>query len=796
MLNAFWWYLTVQAVGLAAFPLAYLLLPRLRDRGYSIAKPLGILLIGYASWILSVLHILPSVRLSIVALLLVMGGLSARYVWGRRREFKEFVVRERAAILAGEAIFLAFFVGWAIYRAYDPAISHTEQPMDFAFLNASIQSDVGAPEDPWLRGESVSYYYFGYWMMGAASQMAGVASNISYNLSLALIPAMGGMAIFGLVYNLIGSEVRRWRYALAGGFAAALLLGVASNLEGVLEFMRANAIGSQGFYDWVRIDGLDGPSPNPADSWMPQEFGWWWRASRVINTFDGAQGIDFTIQEFPSFSFILGDLHPHVMSIPFVILFLAFCWNFLRSPTHIWKKRDLRGYASILAMGLALGGLAFTNMWNLPTFSALLLGIAALKAYRAQGAGTWALLKGAVPIWAAVTGLALLLFLPYYLTFNSSLTGIHLVDGATTRPIHMFIVWGLYMVAVTPFIVVTFWQTTVTNDWPRLTAIALLVGFLPYAVWALWHLVDGGTAGDLAGRFLHVLPFAILISVAVYNAFWLIKEGGPSGKLFAMVLSALGLLLIMGPELLFVGDVFGNRMNTVFKLYYQSWLLLAAVSGFGLYYWRSLREALSGWRHSLTTLWAGVFVVLLIGSLYYLPAAAASKGELSTGDATLDGLAFVADSRKAEYEAIEYIRKEAGRDSAILEAVGGQYSEFGRISSSTGVPTVLNWSGAQRQWRGSRVDLVPGDEGVSEACQSLDAAKATGFLACRELDVARIYQTQDVEEARNLLARYDVEYVYVGPRERDKYGAAGLDKFQIFMDTVFSLDSVAIYRMK
>ena len=171
MLNAFWWLITAEAVGLAAFPLAYFLFPRLTDRGYSVSKPLGILFVAYASWILSVLHILPSVRITIVALLLLMGAASALYAYRHRRDMVDFVRAEWRAIAVAEAVFLAFFIGWTIFRAFDPFINHTEQPMDFAFLNAVINSQFGSPEDPWLRGESVSYYYFGYWMMGSLSQL-------------------------------------------------------------------------------------------------------------------------------------------------------------------------------------------------------------------------------------------------------------------------------------------------------------------------------------------------------------------------------------------------------------------------------------------------------------------------------------------------------------------------------------------------------------------------------------------------------------------------------------------------
>ena len=770
MLNVLLWLVTVEAVGLVAFPLAYRLLPRLRDRGYSVSKPLGILLIGYLSWILSVAHILPSVRLSMLALLLVMGAVSGRYAWGHRQELLEFVKRERVAIFTAEAVFLAVFLLWIAYRAYDPSISHTEKPMDFGFLNAAIKNVFGSPEDPWLRGESVSYYYFGYWMMGALSQMTGIVSSISYNLSLALIPALGAAGIFGLVYNLVRTEKARLRYAVAGGLLAAVLMGVAANLEGLLEFMRANGMASQGFWNWVGIDGLDGPAPNLSDSWRPEEFWWWWRATRVINTFSGGQGIDYTIQEFPFFSYILGDLHPHVVSLPFIVLFLSLCYNLISSSAAS-SRFGARDYVAVLALALSLGGLGFTNSWDIPVFSTLLLGVVAVHSYGVAGTNFKQMLTRAALLGGGTIGLSVLLYLPYYLSFNSQFNGLYPVTAATTRPIHLLIIWALALVGVVPFVLAVFWRTTVREDWRRLTLSGLAVGFVPYLVWAGMRVYNGGDASELVGRFFHIVPFALLIGVAVYTALWLAREGAPASRVYAMVLSALGLMLIMAPELIYIGDLFGTRMNTVFKLYYQAWTVLAVVSGFVLYYWIAVTSAATGWTRRLSVLWAGAFVLLLAGSLYYSPAAAASKGDLLHDGATLDGLEFVSREIGAEYEAIAFVRENVGGDSAILEATGADYTPFGRISSSTGVPTVLGWAGHELQWRGSS--------------EPLDG---------REVDVVRIYQTEDVEEARTLLAKYDVDYVYVGPRERSTYGLDGLEKFSGFMETVFNKGGVIIYR--
>ena len=290
MLNAVWWLIAVELIALAVFPLAYHLLPSLRDRGYSVSKPLGLLLIGYVSWILSQVHLVPSTRISLSAMVLALACVSGWLAWRRRADLLLLLKKEWRVIALAEAVFLVFFVVWTLYRASDPSIDHTEQPMDFAFLNAAIQSVTGPPLDPWLSGESVSYYYFGYWMMGALTELTGIASNVSYNLAMALIPAMAAQAVFGLTFSIVRSQTERVGTAVAAGAAAVLLLGVAANLEGVFEFMRANAIGSQGFWDWLGIKNLDGALEEPTAGWYPQEFWWWFRATRVINTFDGDRG--------------------------------------------------------------------------------------------------------------------------------------------------------------------------------------------------------------------------------------------------------------------------------------------------------------------------------------------------------------------------------------------------------------------------------------------------------------------------------------------------------------------------
>ena len=792
------WLVAIETIGLITFPICFFLFRKLKDRGYGISKPLGLLVLAYISWITSSAQLVPSTQLTIGVFIVILALIGGWLAWKQRAGLVSFIRKERYSLIAIETVFLVTFASWAIYRAYDPAIANTEQPMDFGFLNAAIRNYIGEPKDPWLWGESISYYYFGYWIMAMLSKATGIQGAISYNLSLALIPAMAATGMFALVLNLVRMKTKYLKHAFGAGLVATILLVVAANLEGFLEFMRANGMGSRDFWHWLAIEGITDPIPSLTDSWRPQEFMWWWRATRVISTFEDGALADYTIHEFPFFSFLLGDLHPHVMSIPFVIMFLTMSWNYLQSPQTTWSlvkiyrnpdktsitstsitisPMDNLGHytANLVAISLSLGGLAFINMWDLPIFAMFLIGVAGIKAYSTQRDGSIALIKEMGSFAIPVIILALILIAPYLVSFTSQVSGISAVGEHATRLPHFLIVWSLFIILISPFIVSVFWKTTIDQDWPLTVFISLLVGFLPLVVWvAMSHGVDV----NISKRLFGVFPFAILITAATYSAIWLSKQGEKNqGTTFALMLAALGLLLVMGPELLYVDDGFGGaweRMNTVFKLYFQAWIVLSVTAGYGIFYWYTLRSRDQGRVRLFKRLWLTVIVILFTVSAYYPVAASATKGNLFSKAPTLNGLAYLVEfNQEDEYNAIEFVRKDAGLDSTVLEAFGNDYTPFGRISSSSGVPTVLGWAGHQLQWRGT-----------------------SSIFQGREGDIATIYQTEDVQEAINLLDKYHIDYVYVGNRERDTYGTSGLEKFAEFMDIPFQEGSVIIYRRR
>jgi uncharacterized membrane protein len=269
---------------------------------------------------------------------------------------------------------------------------------------------------------------------------------------------------------------------------------------------------------------------------------------------------------------------------------------------------------------------------------------------------------------------------------------------------------------------------------------------------------------------LILLPFGVWTCVLAY------RSCDRPARAFALLVVALGALVVFGTEVVYLRDAFEGqtpRMNTLFKFYYQVWLLWGTVAGYALVVLlRRMRLS--------TALWLLPFVVLLVGALVY-PALMPAR---NVGDRTLDGTAYIAQDRPGDAAAIAWIETNLPGDTVILEAPfdGGYSPEYASIATVTGRPTLLGWRNHELQWRGGQPDVQ-------------------AELGQRLADGTTIYTTADDDEATSLLDKYGIAYVYVGPVERqfatEKNAEPGaLDKFARFMDPVFSADGVTLYKRK
>ncbi len=785
------WLLATELIGLAAFPLAYAAFPALTDRGWGLSKPIGLVVVGFVVWITSYAGILPNDAWAWWLALGVVGIVGWGLFWRRRAEVVASVRARWKFFLAGEALFLAFFVVWTLYRAYDPAIGGTEKPMDFMMMNASYRAESAPPEDAWLSGNPVAYYYFGYWMMAGVAKLAAVPTHIGFNLALSLIAAMSAGAVFSLAGSLVMRKSGSIKAAVVWGTASTLLLLVVASLAGWWELLANFGAGGKGFYEWLHIDGLSA-NPDPSN-WRPDTHWWWWRASRVINTFaPGGGGQDYTIEEFPFFSFLLGDMHPHVMSIPFVIAGLAIAFNILTSPVRWGFGWIASNRAAALVTALLAGAAGFINAWDIAFLAALLFGAVVLKVRKDTGSDlVRAALRG-LPALLLLIGTGVVLFSPFYFgTFQSQVRWPPVAPVEFgTRPIHFLTVWGLPLLIAAPALA-GFGMPAVRAhfDWLRSAVrgaatdvkppmhpvwLGAAMVVLPYLVWGITHLEynDLARAEDTLTRLASTLPLMVVVVGLLTAVAVRAKAGKNNETQFVLLIALVAFYLLFWAEFFFVHDFFGNRMNTVFKFYYQAWIIFAVVGGFALWWWWQAHAGFRGWRLITSRTAAVVACVLVVGCLYYPAAAVVSKTNSFRGSPTLDGLAYMKDSVPVERGLIDALSADASRDNSIVEAPGGSYTEFARISGSTGLPTVIGWTGHEHQWHGT---LEPYDD--------------------REPDIERLYTTADASEAQQILNKYGVDYVVIGPRERQKYPALITSKFDGLGTLFFSEGPYVAYKM-
>jgi uncharacterized membrane protein len=292
----------------------------------------------------------------------------------------------------------------------------------------------------------------------------------------------------------------------------------------------------------------------------------------------------------------------------------------------------------------------------------------------------------------------------------------------------------------------------------------------------------GGLATQIADRGSAWFTAAFIAAVLAgsISALWLEvtsrdRRGERESVIFALALIATAMLLILGTEFFYVGDVFNNRMNTVFKLYYQAWMLLAIGGAFALYYltsrWRPAFPQSARYRAA----WGAAAALVLAGAALYPLGAGFNRTHDVNGTrvdpaGALHGIHYYSADERA---AIDWLDERAqGQDVVIAEAVGNDYTAAGRISGATGIPTILGWQGHEDQWR----------EGKCKAC------------AGRFEDVSQLYRSTDASVIAPIVKKYGVTYVYVGDLERTTY-AAGIEKFKS-LQVAFQSGAVTIYRAK
>jgi YYY domain-containing protein len=722
------WWLVLELIGFAALPLTTWIFKNLKDNGIALTKIMGLLFVTYFSWVLTHLGynygtvIVGSSVLIVLAISLVIFSFK-----GCPFDLK--------ALLRTEVLFTSAFLVFVIIRAYSPDIYWTggEKLMDISFINLILRSTSFPPVDPWLSGEPMQYYYFGYLVAANLIKLSNVPPSIGFNLGVATMFALSATAAYGIGKDLVSNN-RVFALIIMtfvvvfgnpAGFIQLLVTLFVPKYHGVFNVPPGDVLTRLAAYNY-------------------------WPTSRVIPN---------TINEFPYFSFIQADLHAHMIAIAFQLLMIALLLNLLRGG----KEYNIPLLAVIT---LLLGFMFPLNSWDYPTYAIFFVMVLVawrirVSAKESKNDGFTGRILSVHPaelaklavVGAVVIISSILLYLPYHLLASNVSHSLRLVTYGQTGIIFYLGVFGIMLFFLLVYSILYFYD----HYYPDMKMI-----------------LAGLTIAIVAAYLTHIEILVIILPLIVMSMYLLVKEEDPSIQ-FIYLLILLGALLSLFCELFYIQDSFGItspqyiRFNTVFKIYVQHWIVWALAAGAAFYHlWLWNREGMEDMGNMANIVnirdmddlkrkgFAVLSIILVLAAISYPVFATYSRCSNFKGNPTLDGAAYLKQQYQNEYNAIMWLDNLSGTP-VVLQSPGQTYKLNTHVTAFTGLPTVLGWAGHEINWRN-------GADIVNE----------------RWYEVPRVYTSSDVDTVNGILDKYNVEYIYVGGVEEERYG--GSDARKLFMN--------------
>jgi len=743
LLISIFWYLILFLLGVVFIPITKKIFGKIfYDFGYPFSKALAILLLTYAVFILGTAKIIAFTQLNLIlvtGLFLLINIIFLKTI--RNKKLKNpSTDYSLLLIFIEEILFLFSLLFWAYVRGQEPSIRGLEKFMDFGFMNSILRSKYFPPLDMWLSADAthptgypINYYYFGHLVGALLIKLSGVKAAIGYNLILASIFALGITQVFSLVFNMCYLFLKKkksfvldfgnWCKLVFFGAVGSFMVNLGGNLHTIYVF-------TSGY-----------PNDNPIPFWQilgqynPLKY-WYPNATRFI---------PFTIHEFPSYSYVVADLHGHVFDIPFVLLTIAILFKlFISYKEKIYSKSGQYQISNIKYQKENLISriktILNTEYWILNT---VFLGFLAAVHYMTNAFDGPIYLLLTMFVFLFIYGLRL----PFFLN--------------TIVLIISFTIYSLpFSLSFSPFVS----GIGVNCSANFLTKMGRLGPFLfekgncqvspPWMLFVLW-----GFFWTSFIIFILIKQSKKISSNAAMRQF----------NHFLFILFSFGTLLILIPEFFYIKDIYPAhfRANTMFKLGYQAFMMMG-IASMALFFQIKFLD----WpkRFFFNLVFIIFFFFVAIYPAFSIPSYYGKLDKLPN----LDGGLWLKDFNPDDKEIVDFINSHIAGQPIILEAQGDSYADYERISANTGLPTVAGWWVHEWLWRGSP-DVV----------------------GKRIPDIVNIYESEDLNLTRSLLRQYRVKYVIISGLEKEKYSHLQKDKFTQLGKVVFQTKSLngAIYQV-
>lgn len=630
-----WWFF-LFILGLLFLPLSISLFSRFYGKGYIFAKVLGISFLTYILFIVGITRLLPFVRATIFIVLTIIAVID--FLVFRKNKFK-ITRKDFFLFVFQEILFVASLFFWSYIKSFQPDINGLEKFMDYGFINSILRSTYFPPTDIWFPPFSINYYYFGHLATAILIRLSSVPSYIAFNLMLSTIFAFTVTSAFSIVSTLSMQFFKSQKTSILSGILAGIITSLGGNLHTIYSFFKPYTPPENPVPFW-HLPFLPGSFPN--NYWYPN-------ATRFI---------PFTIHEFPSYSFVVSDLHGHVLDIPFVFLTLALILKIFLDKKITYKMTILISFfLAFMYMTNAWDGIIYFMLFGM---TALLWKSDILKFKKTKGKkksffsyfsniiNKTKYIKEVVK-FVLLAGFGYFVFtLPFNFHFKPFVSGI----GVLCAPKFLTNIGklGPFLFEANHCQRTPFWM------------LVILYGF-----------------------------FYFFVTVFIIKILRLKKT--PAIFIFLLMLSLISTILIATPEFIYAKDIYPAhyRANTMFKLGYQAFIMLMLVTSFSITYILHKGKRI---------IWVPViFVFLSLILIYPYFSVQSYFGELKDQKG-LNGINYLKTTHNDDYYAILWIEKNIKGQPVMLEAQGDSYTDYERISANTGLPTPLGWTVHEWLWRG------------------------------------------------------------------------------------------------
>lgn len=719
------WWMIFFVIGIIFLPMISFVFAKFFDKGYIFAKIIGTLLISYTLYLLGILKILKFTQFSVLFVVLLFLFISIVFIIKNRSFSKDFPKLPFRIFLFEEFLFFVCLVFWSYVRGHQPDIQGLEKFMDFGFVNSILRSDYFPPKDMWFTPLSINYYYFGHLITAVLTKLSGISSFVTYNLMISTLFAFTFTMSFSIGINLFLKldtrqyAIRNTPYAIICGLLAGFLTSLAGNLHTIYTFS------------------LPYQNENPKPIWelvfslktFPNAY-WYPNATRFIHN---------TIHEFPIYSFVVSDLHGHVLGIPIILTIIAVLFHqFLEEKINKTK---------VLLLAFLIATAYMTNAWDGPIYILLTIFVFSALYFRFK----FSFYDLTLSILLIVAGF-FIFSLPFSWYFKPFASGI----GILCAPQFLTKIGkiGPFLFEIDHCQKSPLWQMVVLYGFFYFWVITFLIFKLKIQIAKCKATIQNSKLFKILNFIENLTPVDLFIFILIF----------------------LSTLLIIIPEFIYLKDIYPAhyRANTMFKLVYQSFIMLSISSAYIImriiFNKRGLIKNKKLSVLKFVYLFFG-FIGLFLVLIYPYFAINSYYGELKSYKG-LFGFSYFKNLYPTDYQAVLWLNKNIQGQPVILEAQGDSYTDYARISANTGLPTVLGWTVHEWLWRGTYDIPAP-----------------------RIAEVQALYENNDINNTKTLINKYHIAYIFIGSLERKKYQNLNEDKFMKLGRTIYKNRETTIYKI-